>query len=158
MRDTFNSSHDADLPAAESTSTSTSPGYEEISRYLAHVHVLATGLIFHMHRTDIARKAREEELRRRSETASRSTSNSRRSTARCQIGSVLTQVQRASRMTMEELATSIRVSPAEASSFLSGEQFPSWPVTERLALACGADTQVLRMVWDDEQDRREGGR
>lgn len=158
MRDAFSSGHDADLPAAESPSTNSSPGYEEISRYLAHVHVLATGLIFHMHRAHAARKAREEELRRRSETTSRSTSNSGRSTARCQIGSVLTQVQRASRMTMEELAASIRVSPAEASSFLSGEKFPSWPVTERLALACGADTQVLRKVWDDEQDRREGAR
>jgi hypothetical protein len=77
--------------------------------------------------------------------------------ARCQLGTVLTQVRRCSRIPVEELSACIGLPPAQVFRILSGEQFPGWHVTERIARACGADSSVLRRVWEDERGRQESG-
>ncbi|MYZ36581.1 helix-turn-helix domain-containing protein [Streptomyces sp. SID4917] len=74
---------------------------------------------------------------------------------RCQLGSVLTHVQRFSHVSVEELAVSTGLSLSQMSRVLAGEQFPNWPVTERIARACGADPLILRKVWEDEKCRQE---
>ncbi|WP_079125139.1 helix-turn-helix domain-containing protein [Streptomyces lushanensis] len=75
--------------------------------------------------------------------------------ARCQLGSVLAHVRRFSHVPVEELAVSTGLSLSQMSRVLAGEQFPNWPVTERIARACGADPLVLRKVWEDEKSRQE---
>jgi hypothetical protein len=77
--------------------------------------------------------------------------------ARCQLGTVLTQVRRCSRIPVEELSARIGLSPSQVFRILSGEQFPGWHVTERIARVCGADSSVLRRVWEDERGRQESG-
>ncbi|MFH8558951.1 helix-turn-helix domain-containing protein [Streptomyces celluloflavus] len=70
------------------------------------------------------------------------------------LAPVLSQLQRASGLSLRRLAERTDVSPGHLSRIMSGERFPSWPTTARLARACGADPAVLHRVWDDAEARR----
>lgn len=69
------------------------------------------------------------------------------------LAPVLSGLHRASRLSLRDLAMHMGISSSHASRILSGERFPNWRLTERLARACGADPQVLRRVWEDEKLR-----
>ncbi|MEV7081935.1 helix-turn-helix transcriptional regulator [Streptomyces sp. NPDC093516] len=51
------------------------------------------------------------------------------------------------------LGLRVQVSASYLSRVLSGEKFPTWEVTEKIALVLGADTDAVRKVWQDERDR-----
>lgn len=72
---------------------------------------------------------------------------------RSHLAPVLSCLGRAAGLTPCDLADRLGLSPAEVSDILSGERFPAWPLTERLARVCGADPVVLRKVWQDEKLR-----
>ncbi|MEV6011296.1 helix-turn-helix transcriptional regulator [Streptomyces sp. NPDC051976] len=74
---------------------------------------------------------------------------------RSHLAPVLARLHRASDMSLRQLADRLNISTSQASRILSGERFPSWHLTERLAHACGADPLVLRKVWEDEKLREE---
>jgi transcriptional regulator with XRE-family HTH domain len=73
--------------------------------------------------------------------------------SRSHLAPVLSGLHRASRLSLRDLAMHMGISSSHASRILSGERFPNWRLTERLARACGADPQVLRRVWEDEKLR-----
>lgn len=66
---------------------------------------------------------------------------------------MLSQLQRESRMPLRQLGLRAQVSPSYLSRVFSGEKFPTWDLTEKLALALGADSQSLYKVWQDERAR-----
>ncbi|MFI2241215.1 helix-turn-helix domain-containing protein [Streptomyces chrestomyceticus] len=75
-----------------------------------------------------------------------------------QLAPVLSKLQRASRLSLRSLGEATRLSSGYLSRIMSGERFPSWDATARLARACGADPAVLRKIWEDAQARRGKGR
>ncbi|WUH94369.1 helix-turn-helix domain-containing protein [Streptomyces sp. NBC_00433] len=75
--------------------------------------------------------------------------------ARSHLAPVLSQLKRASGMPLRALAARLGIAAADAAAILSGERFPDWGLTERFALACGADPLVLRKVWEDARLRAD---
>ncbi|MDT0493710.1 helix-turn-helix transcriptional regulator [Streptomyces griseus] len=67
---------------------------------------------------------------------------------------VLSNLQRASGLTLRALSKKSSLSPSFLSRAMNGERFPSWEATAALARACGADPEVLRKVWEDADARR----
>ncbi|MEU3291609.1 helix-turn-helix transcriptional regulator [Streptomyces longwoodensis] len=59
----------------------------------------------------------------------------------------------ASGITLRQLGLRVQVSAGYISRVLSGERFPAWDLTEKIALTLGADIDALRKVWQDERDR-----
>ncbi|MFD5589717.1 helix-turn-helix domain-containing protein [Streptomyces sp. NPDC127063] len=76
---------------------------------------------------------------------------SRRATS--QLAPVLSRLQIVSGIPLRQLGLRTQVSASYLSRVLSGEKFPTWELTEKLALALGADSQALRKVWEDERQR-----
>ncbi|MQS05457.1 helix-turn-helix domain-containing protein, partial [Streptomyces alkaliterrae] len=70
------------------------------------------------------------------------------------LAAVLSSLQRASGHSLRELAARTQLSPSFLSRLMTGERFPSWRATLAIAKACGADPDVLRMVWEDAHARR----
>lgn len=75
-----------------------------------------------------------------------------------QLAPVLSKLQRASRLSLRSLGEATCLSSSYLSRIMSGERFPSWDATARLARACGADPAALRKIWEDAQARRGKGR
>ncbi|MET9515819.1 helix-turn-helix transcriptional regulator [Streptomyces sp. NPDC002994] len=73
--------------------------------------------------------------------------------AASQLAPVLSQLQRESRMPLRQLGLRAQVSPSYLSRVFSGEKFPTWDLTEKLAVALGADSESLHKVWQDEHAR-----
>ncbi|MFI0716389.1 helix-turn-helix domain-containing protein [Streptomyces inhibens] len=71
-----------------------------------------------------------------------------------QLAPVLSHLQRASQLSLRSLGERTGVSASHLSRVLSGERFPDWNTTARLARACGADPAVLRTVWEAAYDQR----
>ncbi|MEV1048752.1 helix-turn-helix domain-containing protein [Streptomyces sp. NPDC049916] len=67
---------------------------------------------------------------------------------------VLSNLQRASGLTLRALSKRSSLSPSFLSRAMNGERFPSWEAAAALARACGADPEVLRKVWEDADARR----
>jgi transcriptional regulator with XRE-family HTH domain len=66
---------------------------------------------------------------------------------------VLSRLQIATGIPLRQLGLRTQVSASYLSRVLSGEKFPTWELTEKLALALGADSDTLRKVWSDERQR-----
>lgn len=66
-----------------------------------------------------------------------------------QLAPVLSHLQRASKLSLRAISERADISPSYLSRILSGERFPNWPVTARIARILGADTSALRKVWED---------
>ncbi|AKN73657.1 hypothetical protein QR97_31345 [Streptomyces sp. PBH53] len=71
------------------------------------------------------------------------------------IGHILEQVRQRAHVSLETLAYRTGTDLHHIASFLSGRCFPSRRFTLRYARACGADRQVLMMIWEDENARRQ---
>jgi transcriptional regulator with XRE-family HTH domain len=71
------------------------------------------------------------------------------------IGHILEQVRRRAHVSLETLAYKTGADPQHIAGFLSGRSFPSRRFTLRYARACGVDRQVLLMIWEDENARRQ---
>ncbi|MEV1025837.1 helix-turn-helix transcriptional regulator [Streptomyces sp. NPDC050264] len=71
-----------------------------------------------------------------------------------QLAPVLSRLQRASGLPLRQLGRRAQVSASYLSRVLSGEAFPTWERTEKIALGLGADTEAVHKVWDDEHKRR----
>ncbi|MBP5935475.1 helix-turn-helix domain-containing protein [Streptomyces acidiscabies] len=69
------------------------------------------------------------------------------------IGLVLEQICRQARLTPRTLAHKTGTAPGYVIEVLAGRNFPTRNFTVRCAQACGADTQVLIKIWDDERAR-----
>ncbi|MCQ8772087.1 helix-turn-helix domain-containing protein [Streptomyces telluris] len=69
------------------------------------------------------------------------------------LAPVLSMLARSSKMSLQQLSRTAGCSPSYLSRILSGERVPAWPLTERFALACQADPEVLRKLWETEQLR-----
>ncbi len=74
---------------------------------------------------------------------------------RSHLAPVLARLHRASGLSLRDMAVRLGISPSQASRILSGQRFPGWQLTERLAHVCGADPLVLRKVWEGEKLREE---
>ncbi|WP_186001614.1 helix-turn-helix domain-containing protein, partial [Streptomyces sp. IB201691-2A2] len=70
-----------------------------------------------------------------------------------QLAPVLSQMQKASGLPLRQLGLRAQVSASYLSRVLSGEKFPTWDLTEKIALALGADTEAVLKVWEDERAR-----
>ncbi|MFI6771156.1 helix-turn-helix domain-containing protein [Streptomyces sp. NPDC050355] len=70
------------------------------------------------------------------------------------LAPVLSHLQRASKLSLRILGERTSLSASHLSRILSGERFPDWPVTARIARACGADPCALRKVWEDAETHR----
>ncbi|MEU1778750.1 MULTISPECIES: helix-turn-helix domain-containing protein [Streptomyces] len=69
------------------------------------------------------------------------------------LAPVLSMLARASKLQLQVLAARAGCSASYLSRILSGERVPAWPLTERFAIACGADPAILRKVWESERLR-----
>ncbi|MFE0257244.1 helix-turn-helix domain-containing protein [Streptomyces sp. NPDC059010] len=74
------------------------------------------------------------------------------------LATVLSSLQRASKLSLRSLAGRTGMSPSYLSRIMSGERFPAWEKVEDLARACGADPEVLRRVYEASNARRDGPR
>ncbi|MFE0190961.1 helix-turn-helix domain-containing protein [Streptomyces sp. NPDC058989] len=70
------------------------------------------------------------------------------------LAPVLSHLQRASKLSLRILGERASLSASHLSRILSGERFPDWPVTARIARACGADPCALRKVGEDAETHR----
>ncbi|MEU6460244.1 helix-turn-helix transcriptional regulator [Streptomyces sp. NPDC047065] len=70
-----------------------------------------------------------------------------------QLSPILSRLQTASGIPLRQLGLRIQVSASYLSRVLSGEKFPTWELTEKIALVLGADTDAVRKVWQDERNR-----
>lgn len=70
------------------------------------------------------------------------------------IGHVIERVRRQARVSPEALARRTGAALDHVADVLAGQRFPSRRFIITCARACGADPQVLLMVWEDEHDRR----
>ncbi|MFF0383244.1 helix-turn-helix domain-containing protein [Streptomyces sp. NPDC004286] len=70
------------------------------------------------------------------------------------IGHVMERVRRQAHLSPETLARKMGAGVDHVADILAGQRFPSRRFTVVYARACGADPQVLLMVWEDEHDRR----
>ncbi|OKJ48611.1 hypothetical protein AMK27_38215 [Streptomyces sp. CB02009] len=66
---------------------------------------------------------------------------------------MLSQLHRSSGLPLRALSKRVRVSASYLSRILAGEKIPTLDLTEKIGQALGADCEVLRKVWADEQDR-----
>ncbi|MEU3602278.1 helix-turn-helix transcriptional regulator [Streptomyces sp. NPDC006798] len=73
--------------------------------------------------------------------------------SRSHLAEVLSILHRESRIPLRDLANRTRVSASYLSRVFAGTDFPSWPLTERLATAFGADADVLHRAWSAERTR-----
>lgn len=73
--------------------------------------------------------------------------------ATSQLAPVLSRLQSVSGIPLRQLGLRTQVSASYLSRVLSGEAFPTWELTERMALALGADSEAVRKVWQDERAR-----
>ncbi|MFB7454956.1 helix-turn-helix domain-containing protein [Streptomyces sp. NPDC056194] len=64
------------------------------------------------------------------------------------LSKALSQLQRESKKTFSALGDQAGVSRSYISRVLTGERTPSWKVTRAIAIACGADPDVLRPLWE----------
>ncbi|MFE7354693.1 helix-turn-helix domain-containing protein [Streptomyces sp. NPDC057543] len=71
------------------------------------------------------------------------------------LAPVLSMLARASQLPLKDLSSRTRCSASYLSRVLSGERTPTWTLTERFARACGADSSVLRTVWESERLREK---
>lgn len=81
-------------------------------------------------------------------------SRPRSPTARSHLGQVLDQLIRLASLGGTDTASAMGLSAQHLSALVTGEEFPSRLLTERLARVCGADPMILLKVWDDERCRR----
>ncbi|AOP50630.1 helix-turn-helix domain-containing protein [Streptomyces lydicus] len=72
-----------------------------------------------------------------------------------QLAPVLSKLQRASQLTLRALGERAKISTSYLSRILSGERFPDWNTTARIARASGADPSVLRTVWEAAHQQRD---
>ncbi|MEV5950387.1 helix-turn-helix transcriptional regulator [Streptomyces sp. NPDC051993] len=70
-----------------------------------------------------------------------------------QLAPILSRLLRESRLSVRQLSLRTQVSASYLSRVLSGEKLPTWELTERVALALGADSEALHKVWSDERNR-----
>ncbi|MGC5236280.1 helix-turn-helix domain-containing protein [Streptomyces albogriseolus] len=70
-----------------------------------------------------------------------------------QLSPILSRLQVASGIPLRQLGLRVQVSASYLSRVLSGEKFPTWELTEKIALVLGADTDAVYKVWQDERDR-----
>lgn len=70
------------------------------------------------------------------------------------IGHVMERVRRQADLSPEALARKTGTGLDDITGVLTGRRFPTRRFTIVYARACGADPQVLLMVWEDEHDRR----
>ncbi|KDN74867.1 hypothetical protein DF19_27685 [Streptomyces olindensis] len=70
-----------------------------------------------------------------------------------QLAPILSRLQIASGIPLRQLGLRTQVSASYLSRVLSGEKFPTWELTEKIALVLGADTDAVLKVWQDERDR-----
>ncbi|KOV98187.1 hypothetical protein ADL02_06775 [Streptomyces sp. NRRL WC-3723] len=64
-------------------------------------------------------------------------------------------MQIASGIPLRQLGLRAQVSASYLSRVLSGEKFPTWELTEKIAVALGADSAAVHKVWQDERERTE---
>ncbi|MEW2133169.1 helix-turn-helix transcriptional regulator [Streptomyces sp. NPDC005435] len=70
------------------------------------------------------------------------------------IGHVMERVRRQAELSPEALARKTRTGLDHLTGVLAGHRFPTRRFTVTYARACGADPQVLLLVWENENDRR----
>ncbi|WP_318218775.1 helix-turn-helix transcriptional regulator [Streptomyces sp. SCL15-6] len=70
-----------------------------------------------------------------------------------QLSPILSRLQIASGIPLRQLGLRVQVSASYLSRVLSGEKFPTWELTEKIALVLGADTDAVQKVWQDERNR-----
>ncbi|AZP22795.1 XRE family transcriptional regulator [Streptomyces aquilus] len=70
-----------------------------------------------------------------------------------QLAPILSKLQVASGIPLRQLGLRTQVSASYLSRVLSGEKFPTWDLTAKLARVLGADSDVVRRVWLAERDR-----
>ncbi|MFC9431662.1 helix-turn-helix domain-containing protein [Streptomyces sp. NPDC056987] len=70
------------------------------------------------------------------------------------LAQVLSNLQRASRLTLRSLSRTTGLSPSFLSRLMSGERFPTWKAAASIARACGVEPNLLRKVWQDAEARR----
>ncbi|WP_051720559.1 helix-turn-helix domain-containing protein [Streptomyces sp. NRRL F-2799] len=80
--------------------------------------------------------------------------SSHAATSAAHIGHVIERVRRRARVSPEALARKTGAGLDHVADVLAGQRFPSRRFIVTCARACGADPQVLLMVWEDEHDRR----
>ncbi|MFD7885985.1 helix-turn-helix domain-containing protein [Streptomyces bauhiniae] len=80
--------------------------------------------------------------------------SSHASNSAAHIGHVIERVRRQARVSPEALARQTGAGLDHVADVLAGQRFPSRRFIITCARACGADPQVLLMVWEDEHDRR----
>ncbi|GAA3821290.1 helix-turn-helix transcriptional regulator [Streptomyces chiangmaiensis] len=71
------------------------------------------------------------------------------------LATVLNSLQRASGLSLRPLASRCDLSPGFLFRLLTGERFPAWKNVAAIARACGADSDVLRRVWEASAARRD---
>ncbi|MGW6958771.1 helix-turn-helix domain-containing protein [Streptomyces chartreusis] len=67
------------------------------------------------------------------------------------LAPILSMLIRTAQLTNKEVSGRIGCSASYLSRILSGERVPTWSLTRKFALTCGADPQVLRTVWESEK-------
>ncbi|MEU1460227.1 helix-turn-helix transcriptional regulator [Streptomyces sp. NPDC005727] len=72
-----------------------------------------------------------------------------------QLAPILSRMQIASGIPLRQLGLRAQVSASYLSRVLSGEKFPTWDLTEKIAVALGADSAAVHKVWQDERERTE---
>ncbi|RZU36449.1 helix-turn-helix protein [Streptomyces sp. BK022] len=82
------------------------------------------------------------------------TESSHAANSAAHIGHVIERVRRQARVSPEALARKTGAALDHLTDVLAGQRFPSRRFIVTCARACGADPQVLLMVWEDEHDRR----
>ncbi|MCX5327857.1 helix-turn-helix domain-containing protein [Streptomyces sp. NBC_00140] len=70
-----------------------------------------------------------------------------------QLAPILSKLQVASGIPLRQLGLRTQVSASYLSRVLSGEKFPTWDLTARIARVLGADSDAVHKVWLDERDR-----
>lgn len=67
------------------------------------------------------------------------------------LAPILSMLIRTAQLTNKEVSSRIGCSASYLSRILSGERVPTWALTRKFALTCGADPEVLRTVWESEK-------
>ncbi|MFJ9729491.1 helix-turn-helix domain-containing protein [Streptomyces sp. NPDC101209] len=71
------------------------------------------------------------------------------------LAAVLNALYRTSGLSLQALANRCGLSAGLLCSLMAGEGFPSWKNVDAIARACGADSEVLRRVWEASALRRD---
>jgi transcriptional regulator with XRE-family HTH domain len=67
------------------------------------------------------------------------------------LAPILSMLIRTAQLTNKEVSSRIGCSASYLSRIISGERVPTWALTRKFALTCGADPEVLRTVWESEK-------